>query len=306
MIYYRARYLDPQLGRFVSRDPMGAWHDAESVGNAFTHAGANPFNRVDPLGLDADYPVAAVELLESIVRGVTKEMTQRALSALKLAYERGELSFSDYGHLRAGMEHCKRRLGDESYLGEALGPHFGLGLETDAPRGIYHPLGMVFINIFPRHISVLLNAQAELARGDVAKAEAALRKIAFTYSILLVHEFFHSFHDSLTEGEDEPSCYNPTYFQDETRAFWGANWYLHLLTASEDPGTRAGRAADASTAGWTQFESGKRSFDQFADATRDELKKRYSSNFDDEGRELPYRGAGDMIPAWDWREHWVQ
>lgn len=50
--YHRNRYYDPRLGRFLSRDPLGAWHDAASAGNGYTYAGNSPFVRRDPLGLE--------------------------------------------------------------------------------------------------------------------------------------------------------------------------------------------------------------------------------------------------------------
>jgi RHS repeat-associated protein len=48
---YRNRYLDPQVGRFISRDPGGLWSDAQQKGNAFNYAAGNPGSRVDPTGL---------------------------------------------------------------------------------------------------------------------------------------------------------------------------------------------------------------------------------------------------------------
>ena len=47
LLYYRARFYDPQLGRFVSEDPIGL---AGGV-NSFAYVGNNPQNRVDPSGL---------------------------------------------------------------------------------------------------------------------------------------------------------------------------------------------------------------------------------------------------------------
>lgn len=53
--YFRTRYLDPVAGRFVSRDQIGPWGDAENLGNAYTYAGNNPWSRVDPMGEDAAF-----------------------------------------------------------------------------------------------------------------------------------------------------------------------------------------------------------------------------------------------------------
>ena len=49
LIYYRARYYDPGVGRFTQRDPIGF---ADGV-NPYTYVGSSPANFVDPLGLAA-------------------------------------------------------------------------------------------------------------------------------------------------------------------------------------------------------------------------------------------------------------
>jgi RHS repeat-associated protein len=48
--YYRARYLDPNLGRFLSRDPLGIWGDPANHGNSYAYCNNNPVNCVDPSG----------------------------------------------------------------------------------------------------------------------------------------------------------------------------------------------------------------------------------------------------------------
>lgn len=45
--FYRARYYDPQLKRFVSSDPIGL----EGGLNTYAYVGNNPLKYVDPLGL---------------------------------------------------------------------------------------------------------------------------------------------------------------------------------------------------------------------------------------------------------------
>ncbi|MBI3562426.1 MAG: RHS repeat-associated core domain-containing protein [Gammaproteobacteria bacterium] len=45
--YYRARYYDPQLKRFISSDPMGL----EGGLNTYGYVGGNPIGAVDPYGL---------------------------------------------------------------------------------------------------------------------------------------------------------------------------------------------------------------------------------------------------------------
>ena len=49
--YDRARYLDPEVGRFTTPDPLGPWWDPLSLGNSYTYCGDNPLTYTDPMGL---------------------------------------------------------------------------------------------------------------------------------------------------------------------------------------------------------------------------------------------------------------
>ncbi|MCL4471289.1 MAG: RHS repeat-associated core domain-containing protein [Gammaproteobacteria bacterium] len=49
LIYYRARYYDPTIGRFISRDPAGM---PDGI-NQYAYVRNNPVNFTDPLGLYA-------------------------------------------------------------------------------------------------------------------------------------------------------------------------------------------------------------------------------------------------------------
>jgi RHS repeat-associated protein len=53
LMYFRARYYDPALGRFISRDPKGVWGSVSSLGNAQCAFGNNPVNMTDPFGRDS-------------------------------------------------------------------------------------------------------------------------------------------------------------------------------------------------------------------------------------------------------------
>ncbi|MEM7248201.1 MAG: RHS repeat-associated core domain-containing protein [Acidobacteriota bacterium] len=50
----RARYLDPRIGRFTTRDPIGLWGDDLNWGNGYAYVGSNPLSAVDPLGLEEE------------------------------------------------------------------------------------------------------------------------------------------------------------------------------------------------------------------------------------------------------------
>ncbi len=51
MQYLRARYYDPAVGRFVSRDRWGGLNYYPSSMNRWMYVGGNPINFTDPLGL---------------------------------------------------------------------------------------------------------------------------------------------------------------------------------------------------------------------------------------------------------------
>jgi RHS repeat-associated protein len=57
-LFMRARYYDPETGRFISKDPIGL---AGGI-NQFAYVGNNPINSVDPLGLEAQPPCATCHI----------------------------------------------------------------------------------------------------------------------------------------------------------------------------------------------------------------------------------------------------
>lgn len=51
--HYRARTYDPELGRFLSRDPIGVWGDEGNLGNAYAYVGNSPWQYRDPFGMES-------------------------------------------------------------------------------------------------------------------------------------------------------------------------------------------------------------------------------------------------------------
>ncbi len=60
LYYYRARYYDPTIGRFLSEDPI-RWAGGM---NLYAYVGDDPLNRFDPIGLQA-----AMSLSQRVARG---------------------------------------------------------------------------------------------------------------------------------------------------------------------------------------------------------------------------------------------
>ena len=58
LAYYRARYYDPQTGRFVSEDPLGLGAGI----NFFVYIDNNPVLLVDPSGLQAGRPWPPIKM----------------------------------------------------------------------------------------------------------------------------------------------------------------------------------------------------------------------------------------------------
>ena len=51
--YYRARYYDPKIGRFISEDPIPIDVRAIDEINGYGYAANNPINRIDPFGRES-------------------------------------------------------------------------------------------------------------------------------------------------------------------------------------------------------------------------------------------------------------
>jgi len=89
LYYYRARYYDPALKRFVSEDPIGL---AGGDTNYYLYVNGNPISHTDPTGLVSD------DLKNIFGRIIGKEVGKAT----------GEVIGADIGR-RCAEEHCKRK-----------------------------------------------------------------------------------------------------------------------------------------------------------------------------------------------------
>jgi RHS repeat-associated protein len=58
LTFLRARYYDPNTGRFLTRDPYPAYATVPSTLHRYAYAASNPINLTDPSGLMPDLPTA--------------------------------------------------------------------------------------------------------------------------------------------------------------------------------------------------------------------------------------------------------
>jgi RHS repeat-associated protein len=94
LYYYRARYYDPRIGRFISADPEGL---RDGV-NLYSCVGNHPVGRIDPLGLAA----------------TTKDPSYYYLCCWRgrISVCQGELRFKDPCLRKCALEHEAMHLGD--------------------------------------------------------------------------------------------------------------------------------------------------------------------------------------------------
>ena len=50
LMYYRTRYYDTEMGRFISKDTIGVWEDPNSLGNGYSYVASMPHRGTDPSG----------------------------------------------------------------------------------------------------------------------------------------------------------------------------------------------------------------------------------------------------------------
>ncbi|MBZ0150151.1 MAG: RHS repeat-associated core domain-containing protein, partial [Planctomycetes bacterium] len=59
LLQMRNRYYSTELGRFLTRDPLGEWGDGANLGNAYAYAGGRQLVWGDPMGLQSATPPVA-------------------------------------------------------------------------------------------------------------------------------------------------------------------------------------------------------------------------------------------------------
>jgi RHS repeat-associated protein len=72
LYYYRNRYMNPEQGRFIHRDPIETWADETNLGNAYAYVENNPLNNYDPYGEFSLNPVKAIKSGAGWVGGKAK------------------------------------------------------------------------------------------------------------------------------------------------------------------------------------------------------------------------------------------
>jgi RHS repeat-associated protein len=77
MQYFRNRYYNSRLGRFISRDPMGIWFDSASNGNGYASFSLNPLNNYDTYGFKCKKGDREITKIKSHdLQGYTLEVTR--------------------------------------------------------------------------------------------------------------------------------------------------------------------------------------------------------------------------------------
>jgi uncharacterized protein RhaS with RHS repeats len=65
LLYMRARYYDPEVGRFISKDPIGLLGGL----NMFTYVQNNPVNLIDPTGFDVTITINRTTYTQNSIVG---------------------------------------------------------------------------------------------------------------------------------------------------------------------------------------------------------------------------------------------
>jgi RHS repeat-associated protein len=86
LMYYKQRYYSPELGRFMSRDPIGIWGDPANIGNGYAYVGDNPATWTDPYGGGFwKWVRKTIKSVEAAAKSVAKTVEKIAATVAKVA-----------------------------------------------------------------------------------------------------------------------------------------------------------------------------------------------------------------------------
>ena len=124
LYYYRARYYQPEIGRFLSEDPLG--FNAGDA-NLYAYVGGDPVNRVDPSGMC--FGTALVSLgfsgvLNTQLLNVLEGIGDGTMSTEEAAIALDQVNLG----IEANMDFLFTACGIEAMMTPSLGGVFGRGL----------------------------------------------------------------------------------------------------------------------------------------------------------------------------------
>ncbi|MBU2571886.1 MAG: RHS repeat-associated core domain-containing protein, partial [Gammaproteobacteria bacterium] len=143
LYYYRARYYDPFIGRFISEDPLG--FNAGDV-NFYVYVGNNPVNNNDPTGNICVPCVAALPpLLNAVGIGAATSMATgaaiRGISGNEVLDSRAIFFDAGLGVLGAGLVHKGVQLYQARHIAAPLATKLaassGSAAQAEITSGIY-------------------------------------------------------------------------------------------------------------------------------------------------------------------------
>lgn len=127
LLYLRARYMSPELGMFLSKDPFGGVASMAMSQNGYSYVHGNPVNYTDPSGKFVLLALAAIGAGALIgwgigaVAGFALEYLRQAVSLLQQCGNNADFSDLDWSRLYQAAMHG----GD---VGASIGAEIGLSM----------------------------------------------------------------------------------------------------------------------------------------------------------------------------------
>jgi len=112
LYYYGARYYDPEIGRFTTRDPLQGKMRSPQTQNRYTYCLNNPLKYIDPQGLDCEYIILPDGTVSHELAALYNSM-QQALKSLT------EEDWEDIENLLASNDMTKKMEAIKIILTEA-------------------------------------------------------------------------------------------------------------------------------------------------------------------------------------------